>query len=79
LSDEVSWDGYSRDRNFLVAAGTQVVYYLNDRGHMIPDPRPIRRQQNDHADLPARQILLMTKISICGDESMKPFRLCAGE
>jgi hypothetical protein len=46
---------------------------------MILDPRPTRRHQNNHTDLPASQVLLMAKILVCGDESVKPVGLSASE
>jgi hypothetical protein len=44
---------------------------------MIPNPGPACRQQNDHANFPARQVLLMAKILVSGYEGVEAVRFRA--
>jgi hypothetical protein len=37
------------------------------------DPRPARRHQHDHADLPTRQVLLVAKVLVGGDKGVETF------
>lgn len=46
---------------------------------MLPDSRPTRRHQHDHAELTSRQVLLVTKVLVRGDKRVETLRLDTGE
>jgi len=52
---------------------------MNDQVYVLPDSRPARRHQHDHAEPTARQVLLITKVLVSGDEGVETFDLGAGE
>jgi hypothetical protein len=41
------------ESNLFVTAGTEIIQGVDNQGNITPDPRLTRRQQHDHADLPA--------------------------
>lgn len=67
------------ESNLFIAAGVQVVYGLGDPGDVTPDARPARRHQHEHADPPARQVLLVVDVLVRGDKDVETFGLGAGE
>jgi hypothetical protein len=69
IADSGNW-------NFYVTAGLQAIYDLSNCRGMIPDPRPIRRQQHSDSYFPASQILLVAEILICGNERVEIFGFC---
>jgi hypothetical protein len=67
------------ESNLFIAAGVQVVYGMGDPGDVTPDARPARRHQHEHADPPARQVLLVADVLVRGDKGVETFGLGAGE
>jgi hypothetical protein len=52
---------------------------VNDEVYVVPDSRPARRHQHEHAEPTARKVLLVTKVLVRGDEAVETFCLGAGE
>lgn len=52
---------------------------MNDKIYILPNSRPARRHQHGHAEPTARQVLLVTKVLVSGDERVETFGLSAGE
>ena len=67
------------ESNLFIAADVQVVYGTGDPVDLIPDARPARRPQHEHADPSTRQVQLVTDVLIRGDEGVETFGLGAGE
>ena len=57
----------------------QVIHSLNNQCDLILDSRPIRSEQNNNAEVPTYQVLLIAKILVSGDEGIKPFCLSASQ
>ena len=52
---------------------------MNDKVDVPPDSRPACRHQHEHAEPAARQVLLVTKVLVRGDEGVETFGLGVGE
>lgn len=70
---------HSGESNLFIATGVQVVYGMGDPGDITPDARPARRHQHEHADPPARQVLLVADVLVRGDKGVETYGLGAGE